>query len=666
MPFVAIPLPLEASAETRLLLSGIGRTEDVNLSPSGRLVAIAEFLANRLVLLPLSIRECNGAPAISVGRGSVVSSAYLRQPHGLSFLDETLVVVANRRGHVAIFDVSQAAAEPGAHELEPVKVLSSRRPWRTRIRTPGSVSAFEDDHDPERRQLLVCNNDWHTVSSHRISLQDGLRVEHDGIRIERALGIPDGIDVSPDRRWMAVSNHMHGQVLIYENKAGHNRHTPPVHVVPGLVCPHGLRFDADGKRLLVADSASPYLHVLEPEGGSWDGREIMMRAVRMMDDESFWRCRSDAREGGIKGIDLDDLGSVLVTTRLHQPLGFYRLSELLDRAGAPDPRLISELSSLRDRSLQVQKADALRQRWSASSLVRASARRLRRRLRRRASRIHARLEVRGRGYRNRWCGSSILAASGPVVTLATYGARIATVYAAIESIARGEAKPSRILLWIGDASASLSLPRALLRLAARGLEIRTCDDFGPHTKYYPYLASEDRFRLPLVTADDDVLYPRVWLRQLLEAHERNPRAIHAFRVHRMALANGRLQAYTEWTPCRGSRPSHLNFGTGVSGVLYPAEFLGPLRAAGHGFSTCCPRHDDVWLKVQALRSGFPVAQVGDAPVHFRPIPGAVVHEPLSRYNVRDGGAHVQILATFSASDLAILREAEQDERAVHG
>jgi hypothetical protein len=70
----------------------------------------------------------------------------------------------------------------------------------------------------------------------------------------------------------------------------------------------------------------------------------------------------------------------------------------------------------------------------------------------------------------------------------------------------------------------------------------------------------------------------------------------------------------------------------------------------------------VWLKVQALRCGFEVAQVREQPVQFRPVPGSPVHEQLSRFNVREGGAHSQILDTFTASDLALLRAQEEADR----
>ncbi len=648
------PLSFGAPAETRLLLDGLGRTEDVKLAPSGTFVTTAEFLANRIVLLPVRIEAGDGSPRIALGQASIITSRALRQPHGLHFLDDDHLVVANRRGDVVIFDISRAANEPGEYRLEPAGVFRSRRAGRTYVKTPGSVAVSPDDANPHRRRLLVCNNDWHTVSAHSVDLGDPMRLASEGVRIESGLAIPDGIDVSADRRWVAVSNHVFGQVLFYEDGPALGPKTPPTFVVPGLVCPHGLRFAGDDRRLLVGDSASPYLLVVDRHGERWNAADTTTRWVRMTDDETFWRRRVDAREGGIKGIDVDRSGRVLVITRHLEALGFYEVDQAIAAAVEPDESLLAELRVRRDRSLRAQKSDVLRRRWSAAARARASRQNAFRRLRRRVDGTRAHVAMVRAAWRNRLSRASILSPSGPVVSMATYGRRLESAYAAIESIARGCERPSRMMLWLGGRDPRHPLPATLHRLVARGLEVRAVENYGPHTKYFPYLETEDRFTRPLITADDDALYPRTWLLELMRAYRQRPHVIHAFRVHRMELTRGRILAYKEWTPCQDTHPDHRNFATGVSGVIYPPAFLARLKAAGTDFMSCCPRHDDLWLKVQAIRSGFPVAQVRSESTEFMPIPGSQDDQRLSRFNVGAGGAHPQLLATFAADDLAAL------------
>src|ERR1700761_4729145 len=73
---------------------------------------------------------------------------------------------------------------------------------------------------------------------------------------------------------------------------------------------------------------------------------------------------------------------------------------------------------------------------------------------------------------------------GPVVSLTTYGARSRKVYLVIESIARGTMLPSRIILWIDNENLFNNLPLSIKRLVQRGLEVKLCPNYGPHTKYY--------------------------------------------------------------------------------------------------------------------------------------------------------------------------------------
>ena len=51
---------------------------------------------------------------------------------------------------------------------------------------------------------------------------------------------------------------------------------------------------------------------------------------------------------------------------------------------------------------------------------------------------------------NRLTGKPVTEPGGPVVSLTTYGTRSRKAYLAIESIAQGRLRPSRLILWIDD------------------------------------------------------------------------------------------------------------------------------------------------------------------------------------------------------------------------
>ncbi|HZU08858.1 MAG TPA: hypothetical protein VFA02_03075 [Pseudacidobacterium sp.] len=256
--------------------------------------------------------------------------------------------------------------------------------------------------------------------------------------------------------------------------------------------------------------------------------------------------------------------------------------------------------------------------------------------------------------RNRFSGFSVVhPESNVVVSLTTHGVRLKTAHVALESIGRGTVKPSRLILWIDKEDAAHGLPSTIQRLQKRGLEVMVSDGkYGPHTKYYPYLKSTQDFTAPLVTADDDIVYPKWWLRDLLEAYHKNPRVVNCHRAHVVVCRNGKIASYSEWQSCTTVEERFENFATGVSGVIYPPEFQRVLFQAGDGFQQCCPWADDVWLHVQALRAGYKVRQVREKPAHFWWVP-ATGDSALMHRNVLSArpGNDDQIAATYTDADV---------------
>jgi hypothetical protein len=248
----------------------------------------------------------------------------------------------------------------------------------------------------------------------------------------------------------------------------------------------------------------------------------------------------------------------------------------------------------------------------------------------------------------------LLSPDGPVVSLTTYEKRWHSVHYTIESIGCGRLRPSRLVLWIAPSVLQAGTPQPLQRLLARGLEIRTCEDLGPHKKYYPQVREGPAVR-ELVTADDDVLYWVDWLETLVEAAARRPAFIHAHRAHVMSFGpDGDFLPYAQWPACRSTAPSPLHFTTGVGGVLYPLAMQDALRRAGDGFRDCCPRADDIWLNAVAWRAGIQVCQTRNfSPLLFE-VPGTRTHG-LARENVQNGGNDRQLHMTYTADERARLR-----------
>jgi hypothetical protein len=251
---------------------------------------------------------------------------------------------------------------------------------------------------------------------------------------------------------------------------------------------------------------------------------------------------------------------------------------------------------------------------------------------------------------------SAVAPSGPVVSLTSFGVRARTVAFTIESIAQGDLLPSRLLLWL-DEPGLLALPPPMLRrLQRRGVEVLPTQNWGPHKKYYPFVSSQTAFDRPLVTADDDVLYPADWLSGLAKRYAADRESVHCYRARVVALNAGRFTPYASWSECSSNAPSHRHFSIGMAGVLLPPPLLHELRRSGSDFVATCPRTDDIWLNLHAQRRGARVRQVHATPSYFMLLPGTQ-KVGLLHGNV-GGGNDAALAAVYGPADLARLTAAD--------
>lgn len=229
------------------------------------------------------------------------------------------------------------------------------------------------------------------------------------------------------------------------------------------------------------------------------------------------------------------------------------------------------------------------------------------------------------------------------------------MHVTIESIARGTRRPEVLELWLDDQASFSGLTPGLKRLQKRGLSVKLGGHYGPHGKYYPHVQAANNLSHSLVTADDDIMYPKWWLRGLVEANLKNPSAIHCYRAHEFTLEEGFPASYDSWKPCTTTIPTFRTYFTGVSGVIYPPKFLAMLRLEGTQFLKVSPRADDVWLNAQAVKHGFKGSQVFARPIEFSVIPGTQ-SIALNPSNSGESGNDAQIVQTYGVGQLARIAE----------
>lgn len=303
------------------------RTEDVRFSPSGRVLAAAA--TNGVIVL---FAVDTATRPIRIDRCTELRSPGLASPHGVDFLRDDVIVVANRAGWLTVHRVPSVDAWRDRMNVEPLCEVDSAwfgRKGATRnlegrnvLCGPGSVRVWASE-------LLVACNFENTVTRHRYRLQSGaIEIDAGAIVAQAGLEIPDGIAASHDGRWLAVSNHNdHGVELICMadgSRAGRLRDA-------GLRYPHGLCFDPAGAALYVADAGERELHVFVSGTGEWTGSSSSSAfTLPAVEPEAFRKTKASVGEerfrkleGGIKGVDVDRTGRLVVTTCRHQMLRFF-------------------------------------------------------------------------------------------------------------------------------------------------------------------------------------------------------------------------------------------------------------------------------------------------------------------------------------------------------
>ncbi len=197
------------------------------------------------------------------------------------------------------------------------------------------------------------------------------------------------------------------------------------------------------------------------------------------------------------------------------------------------------------------------------------------------------------------------------ISLTSFPPRLATLHLCVKSLMRQTMKPDRIILYLGADCEGVPLPKRLLSLTKKGLTVRYVGgDLRPHKKYM-YAMRE----FPgdcIITADDDLIYCRDMVKSLWQAHEKNPGALAAHRVHLMRQEGGRILPYRDWLHETGSvrRPTHALLSTNGAGSLFPPHCL-PAEALDEELAArLCLNADDIWLKFMLIRGGTKVVWAG--------------------------------------------------------
>ena len=195
-----------------------------------------------------------------------------------------------------------------------------------------------------------------------------------------------------------------------------------------------------------------------------------------------------------------------------------------------------------------------------------------------------------------------------VVSLTSYPKRFDVLHLTVKSLLAQDMAADVVVLWVAHDDVR-KLPNNVRALEERGLTIRATDDLRSYKKIIPALSEYGD--AIIVTADDDVYYPRNWLRTFCEAYRPGEREVLCYRAHRIVLDEHGVAPYADWTfEISDTEPGADVFFTGVGGVLYPPGVFHSDVADCARLMELCPSTDDVWLNWMVRLGGAKIRKVG--------------------------------------------------------
>lgn len=135
----------------------------------------------------------------------------------------------------------------------------------------------------------------------------------------------------------------------------------------------------------------------------------------------------------------------------------------------------------------------------------------------------------------------------------------------------------------------------LLEIHQMGVNIYLVPNIGPYRKQIPIIYQLKKINAsqntPIITVDDDVLYPNDIIQRLMSG---NTAAVVSHRGREMFLDKKSVGNYSKFVVPKHNI-SFMNLGTGKNGILYRLGFF-PRSVEGYMGPIIAPTADDLWCK----------------------------------------------------------------------
>jgi hypothetical protein len=284
------------------------RTEDIKFSPSGKKLAIASYTLGSIFIFDIYIDGNN----ISVLDYYEVKCNDYKSFHGIDWINENVIIISSRSSCLCPIVKLPLKNPNRIIKLKPVKMIENYM--------AGSSAVKVLNLDDNLIELFFSSSSLNIVSKHTLN-KNTFEIIEENIILEK-LSCPDAINISNDKKWIAISNHNKSNVLIYKNE-NINKNSVPSAILrsENLIFPHGLCFY--NNNLFLTDAGSNNIFVFKNINGDWCGDISAEFSIEPMSIEDYNISKINPKEGGAKGLDI--FGNILAITSGNCPLTFFSL-----------------------------------------------------------------------------------------------------------------------------------------------------------------------------------------------------------------------------------------------------------------------------------------------------------------------------------------------------
>ena len=196
--------------------------------------------------------------------------------------------------------------------------------------------------------------------------------------------------------------------------------------------------------------------------------------------------------------------------------------------------------------------------------------------------------------------------------------------------------PDNVVLWISDKYELSDLPYSVTRYIKNGLDVRFVNDIGTFTKIlYALKEFEDCI---IVTADENIYYPKNWLAKLYLSYISCPNDIHAHSVADVMCKGDKLDSVTKWKKFAGMEKAGYNyFPLETGGVLYPPNCFIREISREDIYRKKLKTSWDIWSWIIALMSDRKIRLVKS---HIKNFTTVNIFKSLKKYNHYTGRTNI--------------------------